>query len=188
MKVTSEPLLFDNDGSRIDLVVDSGASISYSYGRTTPSIGTVAPGSRITLTHPIWVVSTGAYSEVYTVAGTPAVNGVHVIDTINFAGTLTPGSGQAKLVWPFAVTLFSVRAVVGTAPTGADVIVDVNVDGASAFTTQANRPKVVATTTIGALATPDVTAVAAGLGVNVDIDQIGSTIAGADLTVLIERA
>jgi hypothetical protein len=110
------------------------------------------------------------------------------IDTVGFAGTLTPGSGQSKLVWPFPIIIVSIRAAVGTAPTGSDAIVDVNLDGASMFTTQANRPRITAGSTIGALTAPDITAVAAGQAVTVDIDQIGSSVAGSDLTVLIERA
>jgi hypothetical protein len=108
------------------------------------------------------------------------------IATFAFAGTLTPGSGQSKLAWPVAVTLVSVRAVVGTAPTGADVIVDVNIDGASAFTNQETRPRIVAGQTVGAVTAPQALSVGPGSVVSIDIDQIGSSVAGSDLTVILE--
>lgn len=81
-----------------------------------------------------------------------------------------------------AMTIESVRASVGTAPSGAQVIVDVNLNGVTIFTTQANRP----TIAIGGntnKATPAVTSWPDGGYLTVDIDQVGSTVAGADLVV-----
>jgi hypothetical protein len=60
--------------------------------------------------------------------------------------------------------------------------VDVNKNGTTIFTTQANRP----TIAIGAntaLGTPDITALAQNDYLTFDVDQIGSTVAGANLTV-----
>lgn len=99
-------------------------------------------------------------------------------------GTLTVKAGTHRFYAEAAFTITSVRASVGTAPAGSSVIVDVHKNGTTIFTTQANRPAVaIAANT--AVATPDVTAVAAGDYFTVDIDQIGSTTAGADLTVQI---
>lgn len=85
-----------------------------------------------------------------------------------------------------AWTIQGVRASVGTAPTGASVIVDVNVDGTTIFTTQANRPTVAAAAfTSGAVTNMNVTSVAIGSYLTVDIDQVGSTVAGSDLSVQI---
>jgi hypothetical protein len=80
-------------------------------------------------------------------------------------------------------TIHGVWAAAGTAPTGAAVIVDVHRDGTTIFTTQGNRPTIADGGNGGALATPDVTSIADGSWLTVDIDQIGSTDPGSDITV-----
>jgi hypothetical protein len=72
-----------------------------------------------------------------------------------------------------------------TAPTGADLIVDVNIDGTTMFTTQGNRPTIEATENSGTSGTPDVTTIADGSYLTFDIDQVGSTIPGADLVIIV---
>jgi len=72
-----------------------------------------------------------------------------------------------------------------TAPTGADIIVDVNKNGTTIFTTQTNRPTIAASATSGTSGTPDVTSVADGDYLTFDIDQVGSTIPGADLLIVV---
>jgi hypothetical protein len=81
------------------------------------------------------------------------------------------------------LTIHGAWAAAGTAPTGASLIVDVNKNGVTIFTTQANRPTITAGSNGGTLATPDVTTLADGDYLTVDIDQVGSSIAGADVTV-----
>ena len=72
----------------------------------------------------------------------------------------------------------------GTAPTGQAILVDVNKNGVTLFTTQANRPTIAAAAFQDVSeAVPDVTAIAAGDYLTVDIDQVGSAVLGADLTV-----
>lgn len=100
-------------------------------------------------------------------------------------GDLTVRQGKSPFPAPFAMTIQGVRAAVGTAPAGADVIVDVNVNGTTIFTTQANRPTIEAASTSSPEATPDVTSVVAGDLITVDIDQVGSSTPGADLVVVI---
>jgi hypothetical protein len=101
-------------------------------------------------------------------------------------GTLEVTTGASKFPALFDMTLVGVRAAVGTAPTGADLIVDVNLNGTTVYTTQANRPTISDGSTSSTETVPDVTAVAAGDLLSVDIDQIGSSAAGADLVVAIE--
>jgi hypothetical protein len=81
------------------------------------------------------------------------------------------------------LTLLPVRASVVTAPVGASILVDVHKNGTTIFTTQSGRPEIAAAGTTDKSATPDVTSWADGDYLTVDIDQIGSTTAGADLTV-----
>jgi hypothetical protein len=106
--------------------------------------------------------------------------------TFTRTDVLTVGTGVVRFRFPFAVTILGVSAAVDTAPTGSSIILDVNRNGTTIFTTQANRPEI----TIGAFDSgaedvPDVTAVAAGQYLTVDRDQVGSTIAGAELTVFV---
>jgi len=102
------------------------------------------------------------------------------------AGPLTAGAGVGRWRFPYAATIMGVTAAVGTAPTGAAILLDVHKNGTTVFTTQGNRPTIAvsafATTTE---AVPDVTAVDSGDYLTVDRDQVGSTVAGADLTVFI---
>lgn len=106
----------------------------------------------------------------------------------SLAGTVATGTGAMR--WyndsGQTLTITSARATVGTAPTGASLIVDVNVNGTSIWTgVQNNRPTITAaanTATGGALAT---TSIADGSYMTCDIDQVGSTVAGADLNVTV---
>lgn len=107
------------------------------------------------------------------------------------AGAQTVGVGKARYVNTenHVVRLRNVHLRVGTAPTGADLIVDVNVDGTTAFSAQTGRPKIVAGQTSGS-AVPAQAGVAVdvpvGGVVTIDVDQIGSTVAGSDLNVVVE--
>jgi hypothetical protein len=101
-------------------------------------------------------------------------------------GTLSVGTGRAKFYIPGPITLGNVRASVGTAPTGADITIDVNKNGTTVFTTQTNRPKIFAGQTLVSTSTPNITEFAAGDYITVDIDTIGSLNPGSDLTVQIE--
>jgi hypothetical protein len=107
------------------------------------------------------------------------------VTTFDQSGVLSVTTGTGRLTFQTAVTILGVVAAVNTAPTGAAILVDVNKNGSTIFTTQANRPSIAAAGFASATATPAVTAFAAGDYMTVDIDQVGSTVAGADLTVTI---
>jgi hypothetical protein len=81
------------------------------------------------------------------------------------------------------LSITGVLISVGTAPTGASILVDVNVNGTTIFTTQGNRPSIAIAGFVSTVAVPAVTTIANGSYLTVDIDQIGSTVAGADLVV-----
>lgn len=103
------------------------------------------------------------------------------------AGTLTTGTGAHR--WyndsGRTLTFHSTRASVGTQPTGASILIDVNKNGTTIFTTQSSRPTIAVSTNTDQGAAPDVTTIADGDYITVDIDQIGSGVAGADLVVQI---
>ncbi len=101
------------------------------------------------------------------------------------AGVVATATGVARLRLPEDVFIIDVAAMVDTAPTDAALIVDVHLNGTTIFTTQANRPTIAAAAFDSGLATPDVRVAAAGQYLTVDVDQVGSTIAGSDLTVFI---
>lgn len=113
--------------------------------------------------------------------------------TVGQDGTLAVGAGTFHFPFPFAVTLLGAHMRVTTSPTGASLIVDINkgVNGGGApttiYSTQANRLTVAAAgKTSGAIVTPDVTAMAQFDYLTFDIDQVGSTVAGADVIIVVE--
>lgn len=108
--------------------------------------------------------------------------------TFSKAGTVSVGTGAARVYNDTGATLTitSVRASVGTAPTGQSLIVDVNINGSTIFSTQANRPTIAAAAnSSGKVTNMNTTSIAAGQYFTVDVDQVGSGTAGADLTVQI---
>lgn len=99
-------------------------------------------------------------------------------------GTLTVVAGTQRLPIDGTYTIVGTRLMVGTAPTGAALLIDVNKNGTTIYSTQGNRPTIaIGANTGGPGATPDVTTLAAGDYLTVDIDQVGSSAAGSDLTV-----
>ena len=98
-------------------------------------------------------------------------------------GTLVVGTGQARMYLHRAVSGLFVIAGVGTAPTGASAIFDVNKNGTTIFTTQGNRPTIAAAGFSDLTSVPDVLTAAAGDYITVDVDQIGSTVAGANAII-----
>lgn len=103
--------------------------------------------------------------------------------TFGVAGELAEATGALRLHAPWACTITNVTAAVGTAPVDASLIVDIHKDGTTIFTTQGNRPTIPSGNTTDLTSTPDVTAVAAGEYLTMDVDQVGSAVAGSDLIV-----
>lgn len=101
-------------------------------------------------------------------------------------GVLAVAAGTKRFYLPVAVTIVQVQISVGTAPTGANLIVDINKNGTTIFTTQSARPTITAGQFVSPQATPAVTAFASGDYLSLDVDQIGSTVAGSDLIANIQ--
>jgi hypothetical protein len=124
---------------------------------------------------------------VITAARAPGIQQfLHQVQVFTVPGTLSVGTGASKFYIPGAITLGNVRASVGTAPTGTDIIIDVNKNGSTVFTTQQNRPKIYAGQTLVSNSTPNITEFNEGDYITVDVDQIGSLNPGQNLTVQIE--
>jgi len=100
-------------------------------------------------------------------------------------GTLTTGSSITPiLLVPRALTIVKAYANVKTAPTGANLILDINKNATSIWaSTQANRLTIAATATSGTQTSFDTTALAEGDLLTLDCDQVGSTIPGSSLTI-----
>lgn len=100
---------------------------------------------------------------------------------------LTVGTGKVTFRMPRAVTLTDVRASVTTAPTGSTLIVDINEGGSTILSTKLSidASEKTSTTAASAAVISD-TALADDAEITIDIDQVGSTIAGAGLKVLLK--
>lgn len=107
---------------------------------------------------------------------------------VTFTGTLAVGVGATEFPVPRSISIVKVTPRCTTAPMGADAIFDLNKNGTTMFSTQANRPKVTAGNKLGSAAVPDILTASAGDYLTVDCDQIGSTIAGANAVLAIEYA
>lgn len=105
--------------------------------------------------------------------------------TFAVTGAVTVAAGKSRIYVEGNYTIVTVRASVNTAPTGASLICDVSKNGTTIYTTQANRPTIAASGFTATANSPNVTTFVSGDYLTVDVDQIGSTIAGSDLTVTI---
>jgi len=97
--------------------------------------------------------------------------------------TLTTGAIRIYNNLGGTLTVSKVFLAVGTAPTGAAIIVDIHKSGTTIFTTQGNRPQIAVGEHTGYTTTIDITTLEDGEYLTADIDQIGSAVVGEDLTV-----
>lgn len=101
------------------------------------------------------------------------------------ATAITTGTAKVTFRMPFAMTLSAVRLSAGTAPTGSTCIVDINESGSTIMTTNKlsiDASEKTSTTAATAAGITD-SALADDAEITIDIDQIGSTVAGAGLKV-----
>ena len=97
---------------------------------------------------------------------------------------LATGTGLVEFQMPYDFTLTGVRATVTTAPTGSTLDVDINQNGGSILSTIITIDS--GEKTSETAATPPVISIASlsdGDVITIDLDQIGSTIAGSGLKV-----
>lgn len=99
---------------------------------------------------------------------------------------LTAGTGKLTFRMPHGMTLTGVRASVKTAPTGATIIVDINEGGTTILSTKLSidATEKTSTTAASAAVISDAT-LADDAEITVDIDQVGSTIAGVGLKIVL---
>lgn len=107
--------------------------------------------------------------------------------TFSVTGSVSAATGKHRIYndTGVALTIRAVRASVGTAPVGSALTVDVNKNGTTIFGTQTNRPSIAAGSNTAKAPAINTTSIADGEYFTVDVDAVGSTTAGADLTVQI---
>src|SRR6266511_3726328 len=106
--------------------------------------------------------------------------------TFTRTGALSaPIVGALRWYPSVAITIIGVRASVGTAPVGGSVIADVHKNGVTIFSTQSNRPTIAAGTFTDLADAINVPAVGAGEFLTCDIDAVGPTTPGSDLSVTV---
>ena len=99
---------------------------------------------------------------------------------------LTAGVAKITFRAPYAFTLTDVRASVNTAPTGSTLIVDINENGTSVLSTKLSIDASEKTSTTAATAAViSDSDIANDAEITIDIDQVGSTIAGKGLKVVL---
>lgn len=105
----------------------------------------------------------------------------------SYPGDLTVTAGTARIYNDTAriMAIRQVAAAVGTAPVGAAVVLDLRINGISVFADSSTRPTIADGANVGTGAIPPQTLFMPGDYLTVDIAQVGSSTAGADLTVQI---
>jgi hypothetical protein len=121
-------------------------------------------------------------SDGYTAPQTLYPNSLEVY-TFFVGGAQTTGTEKQGFLMGVGGTIVDVRAYLSTAPTGQSFIVDVMKNGTTLFTTSGNRPTIAAGANASSTTLPDVTSVAPGDRLRIDVIQIGSGTAGSNLYV-----
>lgn len=164
----------DSDGSTALVIADSVTVTGWALGASTAT-------------------TPGADDSDTSVATTAFVQGEINGDTriYEFAlgdETTASTTGTGKVTWraPHAMTVTAVRASVTTAPTGSTLIVDINESGTTILSTKLSidASEKTSTTAASAAVISD-TAIADDAEITFDLDQVGSTVAGAGVKVKI---
>ncbi|MEO6727743.1 MAG: hypothetical protein ABIM96_02340, partial [Candidatus Saccharimonas sp.] len=112
--------------------------------------------------------------------------GVDLLYPFSISGAVYVTTGQHRTYVESSRTVTKVRIAVGTAPTGASLIVDVLKNGTSIYAvTPANRPTITTGTNVALGGTPDTTTFVNGDYITISVLQVGSTVSGSDLTVAV---
>jgi hypothetical protein len=108
-----------------------------------------------------------------------------IIVCSGFGVDLAAGTLVAYFDLPFDFTFTEVIGTVVTAGTGSSIIADVNVDGTTIMDTNKVEIEATGDSSLDATTQPTITDATHSKGqrVSIDIDQIGSTIAGTDLEI-----
>lgn len=106
--------------------------------------------------------------------------------TLTFTGELYVVTAKPRYYSTFDGTITGIAVSVGTAPIGADVIVNIYKNGTTIFDSPSGRPTIPDGSYFDLSSTADTATLNTGDYLTVSIDQVGSSFAGSDLTVQIE--
>ena len=131
-------------------------------------------------------LATGALPSAITVSSSNFANQQIPSEAVfSIPGLLVVGGRLMRYYCETARVVRNVVVSVATVPSGASLVFDVNKNGSTIFTTQANRPTIAAGSNYDGSSVPNVTSVSAGDYFTIDIDQVGSTYPGYDANVKI---
>ena len=117
----------------------------------------------------------------------PDIDDWFVIAVSDETTNLTTGTNKVYFRMPYAGTLLAVKATVNTAPTGSTLICDINEAGTSVLGTKLSIDASEKTSdTAASAATITDSALANDAEITIDIDQVGSTVAGLGLKVYLK--
>ena len=157
-------------------------SIAKCASVTASSGGALVAGSGITITPNDGADTITIAADIATIKPTESI----IIAASDETTALTTGTAKVTFRMPYAFTLSAVRASVTTAPTGSVLTVDINEGGVSILSTNLTIDATEKTSTTAA--TPAVisdSSLADDAEITIDIDTVGSTIAGAGLKVVL---
>lgn len=104
---------------------------------------------------------------------------------MGIAGGLSVAVDTQHFIVPYDMVIESITGYVNTQPTDATLIVDLLVDGLSMFSAQAEMINITTASSSDTSSVKDA-AVSAGARLTLEVEQVGSTIAGSDLVVAIK--
>lgn len=124
-----------------------------------------------------------AYSPLQIPSGSVAIESI-IVSASDEITPLTTGTAKITFRMPYAFTLTEVRASVTTAPTGSGITVDINEGGVSILSTEIDIDAGDKTSK-DAVSQPVLsdTSLADDAEMTIDIEAVGSTVAGAGLKV-----
>jgi hypothetical protein len=173
-------------------VADGGTGASTASGaRTNLGLGTAATQSTGTFAQVANNLSDLASASTArtnlglgSLATQSSVTETFIIACSDETTALTAGTAKVTFRMPYAFTLTAVRASVTTAPTGSVLTVDINEAGTSILSTKLTIDASEKTSTTAATAAViSDSALADDAEITIDIDGVGSTVAGAGLKV-----
>jgi len=107
--------------------------------------------------------------------------------TFTIVGTLTTGNDKVPaIIIPKSLTIEKIYAYVKTPPVGSSILIDINLNGSTIWETQGNRVEIEAEANLGTSSNFDIASLTEEDIITVDVDQIGSSTAGVDLTLEIK--
>ena len=170
-----------NSSISIDSGEETSSTSTSAYGLTATSIA--ADDEIVIDVTQVGSVDAGTGLKIYFIGQTEQYQ-TFIIAGSNETSDLTTGTSVATFRTPFAYNITDVRASLSTASSGSDVIVDVNSNGESMFSTllYIDAGETTSTTATSSVAITG-SSIPADTEISVDIDQVGSVTPGTGLKV-----